>query len=299
MKSCTVFDCKLPLFKNVYCIDHLRQFGPGKIGGPSTSAAPDQKYQDKFKDLCAKPTEDQTELFLKSFIFDLGDKWKELNALEKAFRKRLSDANEAKNDLNPVMAADFLQKNGLERTAIQRKDEIADVDLDQNDRISFIEYLLLHYKVMILNAYYNRTQKSCPYDLTRGGLGLTGVGAILLEELFTMPVGLSPELEAAIEAFTAQKKARESKLAELTGRAALGGVKGLAAQNEIKQMEAADMTDTNRIELTLNAAKKRGMRDSGEVALQKRKQVEEEAAKKLREDSRSNLAARAALFGGQ
>ena len=34
-----------------------------------------------------------------------------------------------------------------ERTALQRKEEIKDIDLDFNDRICFIEYLLLHYKV--------------------------------------------------------------------------------------------------------------------------------------------------------
>lgn len=72
----------------------------------------------------------QLEAFLKSFIFDLGKDWKELNVLLKAYRKRLSDANEGKEDLNPIMAADFLQKNGLERTALQRKEETQDIDLD-------------------------------------------------------------------------------------------------------------------------------------------------------------------------
>jgi hypothetical protein len=47
------------------------------------------------------------------------------------------------------MAADFLQKHGKERTAIQRGQEIKDIDLDNNSRIAFIEYLLLHYKVII------------------------------------------------------------------------------------------------------------------------------------------------------
>lgn len=66
--------------------------------------------------------------------------------------------------------ADFLQKHGLERTALQRKQEVIfaffviawsasvplsyrcgvqteDIDLDFNGRIAFIEYLLLHYSM--------------------------------------------------------------------------------------------------------------------------------------------------------
>lgn len=53
-----------------------------------------------------------------------------------------------KEDLNVIQAADYLQKNGIERTAIQRKEEVNDIDLDSNGRICLIEYYLLHYKVM-------------------------------------------------------------------------------------------------------------------------------------------------------
>jgi len=259
-------------------------------------AKPKANLVEKFQALTDKPIEDQTEFFLKSFIFDLGDNWKELGSLEKDYRKRLRDSNEGKSDLNPIMAADFLQKHGLERTALQRKEEVKDIDLDNNDRIAFIEYLLLHYKVMILQAYYKRTGEQIKEDLGHGGVGVTGVGAKLLDELFTLPMGLDPELEKAIEEFTAKKKARESKLTELNDKAVLGGVKGMAAANEIKQMENADMTDMNRIEITLNAAKKKGMKSSGEEALAKKKQEEEAAARQKQEESKAKLAAKAAMF---
>jgi hypothetical protein len=259
-------------------------------------AAKTAANQQKFKELTAKPIHDQVECFLKSFIFELGDDWKKINDLEKAFRKRLADANEGKEDLNPIMAADFLQKNGLERTALQRKEEIKDIDLDNNDRIAFIEYLLLHFKVMVLQTFYKRLDKPCPYDLSKGGIGVVGVGPQLLDQLFTPPVGLDPELEAAIEAFTAQKRAREEKLKDLNAKVALGGVKGMAAQNEIKQMEAADMTDMNRVEITLTAAKKRAAKSSGDVALAKKKQQQEEEERAKREASRNKLKDMASRF---
>jgi len=253
-------------------------------------------FEERFRALTEKPIEDQTELFLKSFIFDLGDNWKEVSVLENDFRKRLRDANEGKQDLNPIMAADFLQKHGLERTATQRKEEVKDIDLDKNDRIAFIEYLLLHYKVMILQAYYKRTGAECKEDMGHGGLGIVGVGPKLLEELFTMPLGLDPELEKAIEEFTAKKKAREEKFNDLYAKAALGGVKGLAANNEIKQLESQDQTEMNRIEITLNAAKKKGMKASGDVALAEKKKKDEDEERRKQEESKAKLKARAAQF---
>jgi hypothetical protein len=42
----------------------------------------------------------------------------------------------------------------------------------------------------------------------------------------TMPGGLSPELEEAIEKFQGEKKARERKMKELEDKAEAGGVKG-------------------------------------------------------------------------
>lgn len=253
-------------------------------------------YVDKFRELTSKPISLQTELFLKSFIFDLNDDWKVVETLEKQFRARLRDANEGKDDLNPVMAADFLQKNGLERTALERKEEIKDIDLDQNDRIAFIEYLLLHFKVMILKAYYKRHEQNCPHDFSRGGIGVTGVGAELLEELFTMPMGLDPELEAAIEEFTAQKNARLEKMKQLEDTAAKGGVKGLAAVNEIKQIESQDTTWLNRMEITLNAAKKRASKNSGAEALAAKQAKEEAEARAKQEASRAKLKAKTALW---
>ena len=70
----------------------------------------------------------------------------------------------------------------------------------------------------------------------------------------------------------------------------------MAAKNELEQMNHEDLTDQNRIELTLNAAKRRAAKNSGELALNKKKQMEEEEAKRKKEESRKRLAEKAALF---
>jgi hypothetical protein len=70
----------------------------------------------------------------------------------------------------------------------------------------------------------------------------------------------------------------------------------MAAKNELEQLSKEDPTEMNRIELTLNAAKRRSAKDSGEMALNKKKQLEEEEAKRKKEEGRKRLADRAALF---
>jgi F actin bundling C terminal len=250
----------------------------------------------KFQELLDSDIETQQEFFLKSFIFELGDSWKDIPNLVKEFRKALRDSDEGKDDLNPIMAADFLQKKGKERTAIERKAEVADIDLNNDNRIGWLEMALLLYKIMILESYYKRLETAPEEDLSSGGIGITGVGPKLLEELFTLPMGLNPEIEAALEEFTAQMKAREAKMSKLHEAASKGGVKGLAAKNEIAQIESQDNTALNRLEITLNAAKRRAAKESGTEALKKKQEAEAAAKKAAADASKAKLKARAALW---
>jgi len=253
------------------------------------------KNRESFQELVDMGIDDQVEFFMKSFIFTLGDNYKEVSKLADAFKKYLSAINETL-DLTPVEAADFLQKNGKTRTAKERTIELEDIDLDHNGRICFIEYLLLHYKVMILKDYFKRQGTKPTVDLSNDGIGVVGVGDQLLDELFTMPVGLSEELEDAIEDFMAQKRARDNHLKDLEELAKKGGVKGLAATNEIAQIGAKDTSDMNKIELTLQAAKRRAEKESPELLLAKKKEEDEKKLEEQRKASRAALAAKAAAF---
>lgn len=253
------------------------------------------KNRESFAELVEMGIDDQVEFFMKSFIFALGDNYKDVSKLADAFSKYLSAQNEA-TDLSPVQAADFLQKNGKTRTAKERQEELADIDLDHNGRICFIEYLLLHYKIMILKEYFKRQGTAPSIDLGNEGIGLTGVGDLLLDELFTMPVGLSEELENAIEDFMTQKKAREAHIKDLKAKADAGGVKGLAAANELAQLNAQDTTEMNKIELTLQAAKRKAEKESPDAILAKKKEEEERKLEEQRKQSRAALAARASAF---
>eukprot|EP01102_Stenamoeba_stenopodia_P015396 TRINITY_DN523_c0_g1_i1.p1 TRINITY_DN523_c0_g1~~TRINITY_DN523_c0_g1_i1.p1 ORF type:complete len:288 (+),score=115.18 TRINITY_DN523_c0_g1_i1:52-864(+) len=269
------------------------------------AAAPQQpkrsydELRDRFKQLCEKSPDEQQELFLKSFIFALGDDWKLINVLNKTYKKYVADGGESKPDLNVVQAADFLQKNGAERTATQRKQEITDIDLDKNDRISFIEYLLLQYKGMILSEYYKRTGESHNYDLGKNGVGITGVGYQLLDELFTIPTGLDPELERAIEELTAVKRTRENKIKDLQKQASQGGVKGGIASAQLAQMEQEDLMDVAKVEAKINSQMRKSGKESGDKALQKKQEAERKAKEAAAKQSKDALRARIAGMGLQ
>lgn len=199
--------------------------------------------------------------------------------------------------MNPVQAGAFLQKHGVTRTASERKAEVKDIDLNSDNRISFIEYIILHYKSMILNEFYKRMETDPIEDLSNGAVGVLGVGDKLLDELFnTDGPGMDEDLIKALEDFTAMKKEKHAKLRDLEQRSKAEGVKGKAALNELKQLEQEDKTDFNRLEITLNAAKRKALKSSGEIALRKKKKIEEDSEKQKLKASRERLAQLASAF---
>lgn len=114
-----------------------------------------------------------------------------------------------------------------------------------------------------------------------------------------MPYGLSAELTKALEDFTAKKKAREAKEEELKQKAAAGGVKGKAAENELKQMQGEDSTEMNKMQITLDNALKKAIAQ-GQKAIQdsieSKKQKEEEEKTKKAAESRAKLKEKTAMW---
>ena len=296
-------------------ISNLKVADTSVSKSPLSSAASDTAdLHQRFNELAAKSIDDQLEFFLKSFIFALGDKWKNVVKLSTTFKDYLIEKLE-KNDLDCVQAAEFLQHQGRTRTATQRRNELKDVDLNNDDRICFIEYLLLHYKVIILEQYFLRHDIKPTVSLANDGVGLLGVGEMLLEELLTHHA-IDGDLERLIAIFMRKKKIRDAKAKSLKEKSKLGGVRGLTAKTELRELENEDMTDMNRIELSLAAAQRRKAKglpplplpklsgdleedlSSAAAAAELQKRVEEQEAQEKRklQQSRNKLKQRAAMF---
>ena len=99
-------------------------------------------WRKKFQDLTKEPIDEQARFFEQRFVFSLGDRYKEVQDLKTKFKEALKH-DDGKETLSPAAAAGFLQGLGKTRTALQRKAELQDVDMNGDGRTSFIEYLLL------------------------------------------------------------------------------------------------------------------------------------------------------------
>ena len=137
------------------------------------------------------------------------------------FRKYGSDDGQKEiSELDEFETHRFLEKRGETLTVkALRENLMKELDLDQNHRVSFIEYLLWKYKktVHLLFEEPNpEIKKQMP-------------SKEMLEEL-----------EKAMKAYQETldiKRKREKKMFDLEQIAKQGGVKGMTAKNELEQMK--------------------------------------------------------------
>jgi len=253
-------------------------------------------FKEKFQSLTKLSIEEQEKFFLHRFVFRLGDRYTEVKQLKIRFELILRNDDGKADSLSPAVAADFFQKNGQTRTAMQRKAELADVDVNQDGRTSFIEYLILHFKVMILEEFFARKGEAPDVDLSNNGVGLTGVGDRLIEELFAPPQGIDPELEKMMREFAANRAAKAAEIATLEEVVAGGGVKGMSAKTTLDSLKKEDTSALNAIEARIGAAIKKAEKKTHEEVGRR----EAEAASKIEEERaghRTGLADKQAAFG--
>jgi hypothetical protein len=251
-------------------------------------------WRAKFHDLAKQSIDEQARVFEHRFVFSLGDRYKEVQDLKLKFLDALKH-DDGKDSLSPAAAAGFLQSLGRTRTAMQRNAELKDVDMDGDGRTSFIEYLLLHFKIMILEEFFKRKSMAPDVEMGNDGVGLTGVGDRLIEELFAVPAGLDPELEKLMEEFSIQHKKREDEIKELEALIAEGGVKGMAAKTKLTSLQQEDQTAMHAVEAKIAAAIKKARKKAEEEV--KKKHNEEDSKKKEEEEHRKmGLGARKAGF---
>lgn len=254
------------------------------------------QFREKFKELTAKSIEEQCKFFCHRFVFRLGDKYTEVKQLEIKFKDFLKNDDGKADSMSPAVAADFFQKNGQVRTAMQRKAELADVDVNGDGRTSFIEYLILHFKIMILEEFFDRKGEAPDVDMTNGGVGLTGVGDRLIEELFAPPQGVDPELEKMMKDFAANRASKAKEIADLEEIVAQGGVKGMGAKTKLDALLKEDGSALHAIEARIAAAIKKAEKKTSEEVARR----EAEAAAGMEAENakhKAGLASKTAAFG--
>lgn len=254
-------------------------------------------FAKKFAELQNQSVDEQALFFGRRFVFALGDKYSDVFELSKKFKEALVGDDSAKDgSLSAAGAANLLQTTGNVRTAQQRRAELADVDVDGNGMLSFSEFMLLHFKILILTEFYKRNEMEPDVDMGNDGVGLVGVGEKLVQELFDVPQGIDPELEKLMKDFSIEYAKRQAKIAELQAKVDAGGVKGMSAKNELEQLKQQDTTEANAVEARIAAAVKKAVSKSKKELAEKEAQNAKDAENKKAE-GRGKLAERAAAFG--
>jgi hypothetical protein len=239
------------------------------------------KISDKDKaewdQIVSRPVDGQADAFLKAFIEEFQGKVEVVLDIAEKFKKfllRKDDVDLAENE-----AHYFLEKLGEPVTVKTLRDFLKDIDLDNNRRLSFLEYALYKF----------------PHSATEFFVGLR-----------TVRPGGSEALDRAIAAYRAvlkQKADRESKMEDLRKEAAKGGVKGKTAGATLAQMEQEDQLAMNKAEITAAASKRKAEKEAKDdphtlemKRIAQKKKEEDDEKKKKADDSRARLAAKAAAF---
>jgi len=138
-------------------------------------------------------------------------------------------------DLDEFWSHKLLETHGQTLTVVALRKVLKEIDLDNNNRMSMVEFMLYHFNHDV------RTLLSRPQGTN--------------EELVIANAALKK-----IQAIIAEEEALRSRLSEA---AAQGGVKGNAAGNELKQLDAAPKTALNKEILTAEAAVRKAQKATG------------------------------------
>jgi len=241
-----------------------------------------EDYMAKFREVTsAQSIDEQTKTFLRAFVADFQGNFEVVLNLADEFRKFAPKSHVA--ELDEVTAHLFLEKRGETTTVKDLRDTLKLIDIDNNHRVAFIEYLLFKYQKTV-------------------------------KDLFTAKPNAAAikALEAAIEkhrkVFEA-KQEKEQKMTDLESKAAAGDVK---AKAELRRLQMEDTSKAGGDEISALADKlkaKRALKNPGQseeeafkeeqakVAEAKRQQDLDE--KRKRDESRNALKAKAALWANK
>eukprot|EP01147_Barroeca_monosierra_P003366 gene3366-8276_t len=233
----------------------------------------------KFAEVSDSSIDDQAQFFLRSFVTEFSGKFEEVLDLAEEFKKYAPDTGVVR-ELEEDKAHLFLERRGETLTVVELRQALKEIDIDNNNRVSFIEYCMYKYKKTLEELFEEKDHK--------------------IEHLLRA----LEEAIALYQATLAKKNEREEKMKKLEELAAQGGVKGMKAKAELEAMKHEDELERNKQEIQAAAKRRAAQRavDKGDPYAEEQKRLAEEKKKReaeekaKREESRRRLAERAKAF---
>jgi len=242
-----------------------------------------EDYNQKFREITSSQSiDEQAMTFLRAFVGEFQGKFEEVLQLAEEFRKFCTQTGKIQ-ELDEFEGHRFLEKRGETKTVKDMREQLQAIDIDSNNKVAFIEYLLFRYKKT-------------------------------LKDLFTAKpnAALLAKLEKAIQQYKGvfeEKKKREEKMKELEKVVAAGGKEANRAKAELKNMQLQDPANEAKSEMQALQAKlaaKRALNNPEEEEkkiyeeeqrrVAEEKQQKEMDEKKKREESRKKLKEKSSLW---
>lgn len=228
--------------------------------------------------------DDQAMTFLRAFVGEFQGKFEEILELAEEFKTfAVKMRGQVIQELDEFECHQFLEKKGLTKTVRDMRDELRAIDIDSNNRVAFIEFLLFTYKKTVVELFAAKPNQA-----------------------------LLDKLEEAIRKYKAvfeERKKKAEQLKDLEGKAESGDHK---AKAELRRMQMEDPSKETKNEMDAIVAKlaaQRALRSPEAEAERmyeaEQKRIAEETRKKeddeklKRQQSKDRLAAKAALFGAK
>lgn len=236
---------------------------------------------EKLKDLTELDIAGQKEEFQLRFVFKLeADGFRKVEDLAGQFADMCSSVTSGSTSIPyaNIQFQTFLKETGVYSDDTEKMEiykTILDLLLDDTD-ISFIQFLLLFYRKMILDEYEKRWENVSDEALKEKKAGDkkkkddedeeeddedddeeedVTTGDKLIEELFQPPLGVDTALDDAIVKFSEMLSKREQKIVQLIDKIRSGGrVKATQARTELTQFKAKKEEEINKSKIYFSAA---------------------------------------------
>lgn len=231
-----------------------------------------EKLSQEFAAVTAKSIDEQSTFFLRSFVAEFAGSFEEVLDLAQEFKKYAPKEGDVR-ELDEVAAHLFLERRGETLTVKELRDALAAIDLDKNNKVSFIEYALFKYKKTLRELFEDKP----------------GNIQALLDKL--------EEAIAHYQKVLAEREAREQLMKDLEEQGTLSGVKAMKARLSLEMMRSEDELARNKKEVEAGAQKRAAQRavDKGDPFVEEQKRVAAEKKKKEEEEKAAREAARARL----
>eukprot|EP00013_Stygamoeba_regulata_P001234 CAMPEP_0177638076 /NCGR_PEP_ID=MMETSP0447-20121125/5300_1 /TAXON_ID=0 /ORGANISM="Stygamoeba regulata, Strain BSH-02190019" /LENGTH=311 /DNA_ID=CAMNT_0019140023 /DNA_START=1600 /DNA_END=2535 /DNA_ORIENTATION=+ len=221
-----------------------------------------------FIELCKLCYKDQAVWFINGFWTQVGpqganqiwDWWLHFVELDK---QSVPPRGEAGSELDKFWSAKFLEDKDSAMTLAQRKQALADIDLNHDGKMSLLEYLAWKYKKSVKdveNAPQGANQAKIEaaqrkMDEVQAALADVEASIQAVKDANAAVLSAEAELQAAQAELKAQEDAYHGKMKELEEKSKSGPiVQKNKAANELAQLKSEDPLPLRKAKITNEAA---------------------------------------------